>query len=42
VDTATIYRNEQSVGAALARSGLPREDFFVTTKWAPMHRSVAS
>jgi 2,5-diketo-D-gluconate reductase A len=42
VDTATIYRNEQSVGAALARSGLPREDVFVTTKWAPMHRSVAS
>ena len=25
IDTASMYRNEQSVGAALARSGLPRE-----------------
>jgi 2,5-diketo-D-gluconate reductase A len=38
VDTATMYRNERSVGAALARSGLPREEVFVTTKWLPMMR----
>ena len=38
IDTATYYRNEASVGAALARSGLPREDLFVTTKWLPVLR----
>jgi 2,5-diketo-D-gluconate reductase A len=32
VDTAAAYRNEKGVGAALAASGLPREDVFVTTK----------
>ncbi|HEX5374639.1 MAG TPA: aldo/keto reductase [Solirubrobacterales bacterium] len=31
-DTAAAYRNEKGVGAALAASGLPREDYFVTTK----------
>jgi 2,5-diketo-D-gluconate reductase A len=36
VDTATLYKNERSVGAALARSGLPRDEVFVTTKWLPM------
>ena len=30
IDTA--YRNERGVGRALAASGLPREDYFVTTK----------
>jgi diketogulonate reductase-like aldo/keto reductase len=40
VDTATFYRNERSVGAALARSGLPREDVFVTTKWLPVARGA--
>jgi 2,5-diketo-D-gluconate reductase A len=40
IDTATMYRNERSVGAALARSGLPREDVFVTTKWLPTMRSA--
>ena len=35
IDTAPMYRNEQSVGAALERSGLPREDVFVTTKLMP-------
>jgi len=38
IDTATYYRNEASVGAALARSGLPREELFVTTKWLPVLR----
>jgi 2,5-diketo-D-gluconate reductase A len=32
IDTAAAYRNEQGVGQALAASGLPREDVFVTTK----------
>lgn len=35
-DTAAAYGNEEEVGAALAASGLPREDFFVTSKlWNP-------
>jgi diketogulonate reductase-like aldo/keto reductase len=38
VDTATMYKNERSVGAALARSGLSRDDLFVTTKWLPLRR----
>jgi 2,5-diketo-D-gluconate reductase A len=32
IDTAAAYRNEAAVGAAIAASGLPREDVFVTTK----------
>ncbi len=32
IDTAAAYRNESGVGAALAESGLAREDVFVTTK----------
>src|SRR5665213_1078422 len=40
IDTASMYRNEQSVGAALKRSGLPREDVFVTTKLMPVHASA--
>jgi 2,5-diketo-D-gluconate reductase A len=32
IDTAAAYRNEKEVGAALAASGLPRQDCFVTTK----------
>lgn len=32
IDTAAIYGNEAGVGRALAESGLPREDVFVTTK----------
>jgi diketogulonate reductase-like aldo/keto reductase len=35
IDTASWYRNEQSVGAALRRSDLPREEVFVTTKLMP-------
>ncbi len=41
IDTASMYRNEQSVGAALRRSGLPREQVFVTTKLLPTHMSAA-
>ena len=32
VDTAALYANEAGVGEGIARSGLPREDVFVTTK----------
>ncbi|BAU87188.1 oxidoreductase [Streptomyces laurentii] len=32
VDTAAIYENEAGTGKALAASGLPREELFVTTK----------
>jgi 2,5-diketo-D-gluconate reductase A len=31
-DTADMYHNEQAVGAALAATGVPREELFVTTK----------
>jgi diketogulonate reductase-like aldo/keto reductase len=41
IDTASMYRNEQSVGAALRRSSLPREQVFVTTKLLPTHVSAA-
>ncbi|MEU3016937.1 aldo/keto reductase [Nocardiopsis sp. NPDC007018] len=34
IDTAAAYGNERGVGEALRRSGLPREDVFVTTKLA--------
>ncbi|WP_214416672.1 aldo/keto reductase [Sphaerisporangium fuscum] len=32
IDTAAIYGNEEGVGEAIARSGLPRQELFVTTK----------
>ncbi len=35
LDTATLYGNEESVGEAIRRSGVPREDVFVTTKLWP-------
>ena len=34
IDTATAYRNEAAVGAALAAVGLPRDEVFITTKLA--------
>lgn len=35
IDTAAAYGNEKAVGAALAESGIPRKDLFITTKlWA--------
>ncbi|NCA96050.1 MAG: aldo/keto reductase, partial [Methanomicrobia archaeon] len=36
IDTATVYRNEKSVGRAIKDSGLKREEIFVTTK-LPSH-----
>jgi diketogulonate reductase-like aldo/keto reductase len=41
IDTASMYRNERSVGAAVRRSGLPREQVFVVTKLMPTHASAA-
>jgi 2,5-diketo-D-gluconate reductase A len=35
IDTATLYRNEEGVGAGVRASGLPREEVFVTTKFMP-------
>jgi 2,5-diketo-D-gluconate reductase A len=32
IDTATGYNNESEVGAAIAASGIAREDLFITTK----------
>ena len=32
VDTATMYGNERQVGRALAESGVPRDELFLTTK----------
>ena len=32
IDTAAAYMNEQAVGAAIARCGVPREELFITTK----------
>lgn len=32
IDTAAIYRNEEAVGRAIQKSGIPRKELFVTTK----------
>jgi diketogulonate reductase-like aldo/keto reductase len=32
IDTAAIYGNEEGVGQAVAASGIPRQDLFITTK----------
>jgi diketogulonate reductase-like aldo/keto reductase len=38
IDTAAFYDNEEDIGEALADSGIPREEFFVTTKlWNSDH-----
>ncbi len=38
IDTARIYNNEADVGAAIAESGIPRAEIFVTTKlWNADH-----
>lgn len=39
IDTAQQYGNEEEVGAAIAESGVPRDDIFVTTKvWMDQFR----
>lgn len=35
IDTATLYGNEAEIGTALAASGLPRSELFLTTKLPP-------
>jgi 2,5-diketo-D-gluconate reductase A len=42
IDTAQAYRNEESVGAGLRASGVPREDVFITTKFYPGGRDPAA
>ena len=32
IDTAQSYFNESEVGDAIVESGIPREEFFITTK----------
>lgn len=32
IDTAAAYQNEAAVGNAIRKSGVPREEFFITTK----------
>jgi 2,5-diketo-D-gluconate reductase A len=41
IDTAAVYGNEDGVGSALAHSGLPREELFVTTKVWQGHQGCA-
>ncbi len=41
IDTAAIYGNEKEVGNAIKKSGVPREEIFVTTKlWNGDHDNV--
>jgi diketogulonate reductase-like aldo/keto reductase len=35
IDTAQAYENERSVGRAIADSGVPRDEIFITTKFHP-------
>jgi len=38
IDTAALYGNEREVGMAIAESGIPRDELFVTTKlWNSEH-----
>src|SRR6478609_7844933 len=38
IDTAAPYENEEGVGRALARTGVPREEIFLTSKvWNDQH-----
>ncbi len=43
IDTARIYENEAEVGAAIAKSGIPRDELFVATKvWNSDHGQDAT
>lgn len=39
IDTATAYGNEKPIGKAIADSGVPRSELFITTKLAPIDAS---
>ena len=32
IDTAAVYKNEEGVGRAIAASGIPRDELYITTK----------
>jgi 2,5-diketo-D-gluconate reductase A len=40
IDTATGYNNETQVGAAIAASGIPRDEIFITTKLRNDHHKA--
>jgi 2,5-diketo-D-gluconate reductase A len=42
IDTAAVYGNEAAVGRAIAASGIPRAELFVTTKLANADQGLAS
>ena len=42
IDTAQAYGNEESVGEAIRRSGVPREQVFITTKFYPARQDAAA
>src|SRR5689334_11248635 len=42
IDTAAAYGNEAAVGRAIAASGVPREELFVTTKLATEDQGFGS
>ncbi len=43
IDTAFIYHNEDGVGRAIAQSGIPRDELFITTKlWNTDHEDPRS
>src|SRR5690348_5165778 len=42
IDTAAAYGNEEAVGRAVAASGVPREELFITTKLATEDQGFGS
>ncbi|KAK0216655.1 reductase AKOR2 [Armillaria nabsnona] len=42
IDTAEVYMTEKAVGEAVKESGLPREDFFITTKLPMYHKDCVA
>jgi diketogulonate reductase-like aldo/keto reductase len=42
IDTATVYGNEAAVGRAIAASGIPRAELFITTKLATADQSFTN
>jgi 2,5-diketo-D-gluconate reductase A len=42
IDTASVYGNEAAVGRAIAASGIPRAELFITTKLANADQGITS
>ena len=42
IDTAAAYGNEAAVGRAIAASGIPRAELFVTTKLATADQGITT